>query len=552
MNILKKYLGIILFACFACFLAACNDDPKPEYEPPIVLPSLLADDINISESSDGKTLSFSWPRVAGAGGYDFSLYMVDKEGENPEAVGEENEIVWKPPTVSRPLKEASYYKVIIKVLGSETNNTLGSEESTIVFWDNVPPDMPDGAIFVPRGSNLTQFFINNPISEHVHDPALELEDETVYYALSPGGNYTMGGIQTDDNVYTGLKPVVIFGADAKNPTKLKMSGGSFVTDGATLMLKNIEIDYSEFVDENVTSVIAMNPVQNPKAETIQTIWVHVPASTIGFESCKITGIKFSLFWDSNTVDFRYLINHFRIDDCIIGYDVDNYNNASIRFDSSIPKDVTISNSTLYNEKEIQRNGTSDEVYQLRLIRLGRNNYAAQFAADLPEWTGGNFLIKSCTFYNFSRGVYPGPINRGGSQSFNTNTSGCFANATDTKSVIDCVVVNSFEFNEPGVAVDGQQSGTIFPNPGSGNCFIYRIFRENGTRIAQNNTYWYHGRFHASNISATPDPESTTSQRDASGSHIESDPMLKYNGNGNFTMEGADQIARRTGDPRWLP
>ena len=557
-NILEFYLptaglfkgkSVILLACVVCFFAACNDDPNPEFDSPIVMKSPLADDINISESSDGTTLTFSWPREAGAGGYEFSLYMVTKEGENLEIVGEEKEIVWKPPVVSRPLKEATYYKVVLKTLGSETNNTSDAVESTIVFWDNVPPDMPLGAIFVPRGSNLTQFFINNPITEHVHDPDLELEDETVYYALSPGGNYTMGGLQTDNNVYTGLKSVVLFGADKKNPAKLKMLGGSFVTDGAGLMLKNLEIDYSEF-DGDITGVIVMNTVQNPKAEIVQALWVHVPVSTpIGFESCKITGLKYSLFWDSNTADFRYLIGHFLVDDCIIGYDSENYNQACIRFDSSIPKDLTIKNSTLYNVKQIAQNGV-DEVYQLRLIRVGRASHAAQFAADLPEWTGGNLLIQSCTFYNFSCGVYPGPVNRGGSQSFNSGS--CFGQATDTKSVIDCVVVNSFEYNEPGVDVGQAQSGTVFPNLGSGNCFISRLFGGSAVRIARNNTYWSHGRLHSSNVLATPDPESTSSGRDASGTHIESDPMLKHNGNGNFTMDGVEQIARRTGDPKWLP
>ena len=40
--------------------------------------------------------------------------------------------------------------------------------------------------------------------------------------------------------------------------------------------------------------------------------------------------------------------------------------------------------------------------------------------------------------------------------------------------------------------------------------------------------------------------------DTSGTVIEEDPQFKDPANGEFTIGGATQIARRTGDPRWLP
>ena len=56
----------------------------------------------------------------------------------------------------------------------------------------------------------------------------------------------------------------------------------------------------------------------------------------------------------------------------------------------------------------------------------------------------------------------------------------------------------------------------------------------------NNTYMYDGAF-----------ESVTGYDD-SGTAIEADPGFKDAANGDFTVSGEQQIAKRTGDPRWLP
>jgi hypothetical protein len=40
--------------------------------------------------------------------------------------------------------------------------------------------------------------------------------------------------------------------------------------------------------------------------------------------------------------------------------------------------------------------------------------------------------------------------------------------------------------------------------------------------------------------------------DESGTIIEEDPMFADPSNGDFTISGATQVARQTGDPRWLP
>jgi hypothetical protein len=40
--------------------------------------------------------------------------------------------------------------------------------------------------------------------------------------------------------------------------------------------------------------------------------------------------------------------------------------------------------------------------------------------------------------------------------------------------------------------------------------------------------------------------------DSSGTNIEEDPQFANPAAGDFTISGATQVARQTGDPRWLP
>ena len=40
--------------------------------------------------------------------------------------------------------------------------------------------------------------------------------------------------------------------------------------------------------------------------------------------------------------------------------------------------------------------------------------------------------------------------------------------------------------------------------------------------------------------------------DLSGTDIKEDPMFRDPENGDFHISGPTQVARKTGDPRWLP
>ena len=64
----------------------------------------------------------------------------------------------------------------------------------------------------------------------------------------------------------------------------------------------------------------------------------------------------------------------------------------------------------------------------------------------------------------------------------------------------------------------------------------------------NNTYMFNGEFESKGGIVPGDKQAY----DQSGTAIEEDPGFKDAANGDFTISGATQIARKTGDPRWIP
>ena len=155
-------------------------------------------------------------------------------------------------------------------------------------------------------------------------------------------------------------------------------------------------------------------------------------------------------------------------------------------------DLTIKNSTFYSK------GT-DQDYFVRYTNAGR--------CDRAGFASNSINFESNTFYNIAKegqwGNYSGFAGR--NTSYWTMTKNIF---------VDC------------------GKGEVARR--------YLGGRQNqATATFGYNTYWYNG--------AAENPEGY----DNSETILASDPMLKDPANGDFTPQGADQVANRTGDPRWL-
>ncbi|MDR2804094.1 MAG: DUF4957 domain-containing protein [Dysgonamonadaceae bacterium] len=312
------------------------------------------------------------------------------------------------------------------------------------------------------------------------------------YELVAGGNYTMTG-----NVSNGLTSVTFRGDKVDHPI-LNVTDGSFVNDGAGFKLKFIDIDYSNFSGTASNAVLLMNSNLNAEIPLSEGGYAVVPTtSPIAIQSCKITGLKYYLFHDGNK---KYAIGTLLIKDCIIGRSV-NYNQAEIRFQAGMLKDFTITNSTLYSE---QADGTN------RFIQISAG-HVGNVKPATETWANGSLTITNSTFYQVDKTTH----------SFNSN--GAWRQAGDKITIQKCIFVDSFN----------QEA-------------IRRFRSSNSTPIFTGgyNSYWYNGAF--------PTNEETHAQGDNSGTIIKTDPQLTYLGNGEFKLEGSEQITARTGDPRWLP
>ena len=436
--------------------------------------------VNFAETPQGYKQTIGWALVPGAGGYLVSVYNVD-DPENPFVIGEENQVV-DGVSVQRDATEDTRYKVVIKTLGNPKNNNAEATTATEKVYDNM---LPVTAI-IPNGADLADYFTANPIPESATELCYELE---------AGGTYTMSG-----NVSQGMTPVTIRGDKVDHP-KINMIDGSFVNDGTGFRLKFIDMDYSNFTGTSSNSVILMNSTFNTAGLEL-TVSGHLVIPTtvpIALQSCKITGLKYYLFYDNGQ---KYAIGTFLIKDCIIGQNTGSFGNAIIRLATGIIKDFTMTNSTIYNE--VAPSNSSN-----RFMQISANGSAATIKPTMETWTGGSMSVTNCTFWQAGKTA----------QSFNSN--GPMGNATDK------VIIQA------NVFVDCYENGRI----------ISRFRRGNTSAVftGGQNSQWYDGQLFNGSQDVTADV-----------AYFTSDPRLTYLGNGEFKMEGAEQINARTGDPRWLP
>jgi len=467
------FLGAVLcLIAFSCVDGYHDDVKWSSSVRNVTLESPAADQITIQFSADGTGQTIQWPLVPGAGGYRVTVYNADKP-DSLVLIGEENELIDGIST-TRPATEDTRYKVVVKTMGNPKNNNVEAVSATEKTYDNL---LAVTAV-IPDGTNLKDYFTANPI------PASPTE---LCYELVPGGNYTMSG-----NVSTGQTTVTIRG-DKVAHAKIAVTDGSFVNGGAGFKLKFIDMDYANFVGIASTAVILMDVNFPTTGLSTGGYWVVPTTAPIAIQSCKITGLKYYLFFDNNK---KYAIGTFLIKDCIIGRTVNN-TQAEIRFQAGMVKDLTITKSTIYSEVLAGSN---------RFIQISSANTGSVKPAT-ETWANGSITVTNSTFYQSNNTTH----------SFNSN--GAMKQAGDKITVMNNIFVDSFL----------QEA--------------IRRFKTNSvpTFTGGYNSYWYNGVF-----------ASNEESQDNSGTIIKTNPQLTYSGNAQFTLAGPDQIAARTGDPRWLP
>ena len=504
-------------AC-AALLAACVKGFKDEetWSPSVrnaQLESPPDEAITVAFSADGETHTISWPVVLGAGGYEVTVWKVIS-ADSLVLVGEEKQTVDGLST-RRPAEDDTRYKVHVRTLGNpKFNNTEAAAPATKEYTNLV-----NATAVIPDGTDLTQYFTANTIPLTC--------DSTLCYELESGGSYTMNG-----DIYHRQSSFIVRG-DKNNPASLSITKGSFVNGGAGFRLQYAAVTYANSVTD---PLIRLDTAFNTAQAALATDgWLVVPAThPIMLLALEVKNMQSSILVGGGR---RYAVGAVLIKKCLIGYNSNAapqviFSGAGTNRQVLTIKDCTITESTFYNEQK-----SSNYLMQL-------HGADAASIINIPGgeiWGGGSLSLTRSTFWQMG---YSQAIYNGNGQQWNR--------ATDKITVTNCVFVNSFNDGGTDKADD---YCTVEPctGPCTSTGIIRRIRSSSDTPgfAGGYNTYWHydHGgcgflRYEVSHANG-----------DKSGTHITSDPQLTFNGASAtplFTMNGAEQIRRRTGDPRWLP
>ena len=229
--------------------------------------------------------------------------------------------------------------------------------------------------------------------------------------------------------------------------------------------------------------------ENPIPGSINAEGGYYIIPNIEILNCNITNAT-QLINDNGV---KYCVHNMLVDNCVVSLNAASKKTVFDLHNQGFINDLTVKNSTFYSI------GT-DQDYFVRYANAGR--------CDRAGFESNSINYENNTFYNVAKegqwGNYSGFAGR--------NTS--------------------FWVMKKNIFVD------------CGNGQIARRYlggRDNqATATFEDNTYWFNG--------AAED----TGNYDNSGTAIQSDPLFVNAAGGDFTPQGEEQLAKHTGDPRWLP
>jgi len=314
----------------------------------------------------------------------------------------------------------------------------------------------------------------------------------VIYSLEAEGEYTMNG--DVDLKYTNVS---LRGDKIYRP-KVTVSGdASFVSEGAGFKVRLVDFDLTNYEGSGFIQYKSTINTANPRTIYYNDDpWIVIEDAS-GLESCNITGLKNSLIKDNGK---KYASRSFTFNDCVVEQAATAIN-PFINLTGAIIKELSMNNSTFYCLNKDY--GSNWIVYaNVRVIQV----------ADRVVWATekGSININNSTLWQIAYAK----------QIFNSNGWAQTSNSVTLQNSIFVDTANK-EINRR-----------------------IRMSSANVSATFANNTYWYDGAF--------ADNEVDHDRGDKTGTEIRTDPQLKNPANGDFTVQGSEQISRRTGDPRWLP
>lgn len=313
-------------------------------------------------------------------------------------------------------------------------------------------------------------------------------EEVLCYDLEPGGEYTLNESLDFSNHLVTLRTT-----SKVNHAKITINGESSFVTARGLNLKYIDFDCAN--ETNPLIQLSKTPDDAIK-DLVGTKGAYFIQDPIALRSCNINDLGTCLITSNK---LYYVVRNFIVDDCVVKLNKTTNGDAIINFNGA-----GYATSYLINKSTIYDIGNKNEYFFSQYG--GRPQDIVSNGSEKQS-----MAIRNSTLYNVSHNK-KFSNQRAKGQKFN-----------------EYIVTNS-------IIVD---CGT--------NQFIPGLVEQKSKDVITeyvNNTYYYGGE----EVSAN----NTGDGCDNSGTAIKDNPGFANPTAGDFTVSGAGQISKKTGDPRWLP
>ncbi|WP_298453553.1 DUF4992 family lipoprotein [uncultured Prevotella sp.] len=327
--------------------------------------------------------------------------------------------------------------------------------------------------------------------EYFQNNPLPDTSEELAIDLIEGGQYTVSNI-----LDFGANKIQIRCTNKINKATITYGQNGTIRTSAPLTLKNLNFYCSASSSEAIG--LSQKPDESIIGATGQGDYYNITGA-LYITNCNFDGVNAQFINDNNV---KYCLETCIIDNSVVKLTSTSESgvnsNAIIYFKSGFINTLTVRNSTFW-----QASTTADSKYFIQYNNSGRSTRAG-YAMNYINFTNS-------TFYNIAGDGQWG------------NYSGFAGQKTSTFVMTNCIFVDCAK----EIA----------------RRFIGGNFSASPQYTFLNNTYLQDAS------TGTYDNEENY---DKSGTAIKSDPQFSNPANGDFTVNGSEQLSKRTGDPRWLP
>ena len=392
-------------------------------------------------------------------------------------------------SVTGKREEDVNYKLTVLPLGNVKKSTTDASEAASLQFSTFTPTYKT----IPAGSNLNEWFAANPFPE-------ETKEENLNFDLEAGGEYTLSGT-LDFNT----QPVTLRSNSKSNHATINFTGEASVTFVAPFNLKYVDVDCSaQEISSTNHGIFAFSkdPSAAKKGTDIDPKykWANpLIEKPVTFLNCNFKSVKSYFFWDNQQAVCAMTM---LIDNCVVHMAPEKAFSGGVFWTNKGGQvnELYITNSTFFELDDCV--GDYKYFYQAGMVS-GEEIYADKtIATNTVSYTNS-------TFYH---------VTWNGGQWGNYNRMG--GRACSHWIMTDCIF---FDCSPSGVArrfLHGKTGQDVKFN--------------NNTYMNADGTFQDPGNY------------------DLSGTDIKEDPQFADPDDGDFTISGATQVARKTGDPRWLP